>query len=423
MRSLACHFVKKQSQGLQCFARTLRPFRRTIATDGPLYEHINVVERLDGYRPGGYHPVQLNDKLQERYSIIEKLGYGSYSTIWLARDEKLSRYVAVKIGIANHSSKEAQVLEQLSACPTNDWSDRLIPLVLDRFELTGPNGTHSCLVTTPARCSLVEALKDYDLFPLNAARSLAAQLIIAVAHIHLGNLLLQLPGKDIDKLTVNELYKKYGDPEAEPVVRVDKQPITSLSVPAYAYTPAWLGKPAEEVTLSEAKLMLTDLGTAFSPAHETRLQSFTPRKTRPPEPRFDPTTPLSYASDIWSLGCIIWEILGVRPFLDIFLPELDDVTANQIDALGPLPDEWWDAWDGKWKRFVANGQPTEGRQPWTFDQRFEDAIQGPRRRRKWDTMDERESKAFCELIKDILKFRPGERPTAEDILRSQWMTE
>ncbi|RXG41449.1 hypothetical protein VDGE_05247 [Verticillium dahliae] len=404
-----------------------------MATDGPLYEYISDVERLDGYRPGGYHPIQLNDKLQERYSIIEKLGHGSHSTIWLARDEKLSRYVAVKIGIADHSSKEAQILEQLSACPINDLSDRLLPPVLDHFKLIGPNGTHSCLVTTPARCSLVEALKDYDLFPLDAARSLAAQLVIAVARIHtlgivhgdihLGNLLLQLPGEEIDKLTVKELYEKYGDPEAEPVVRVDKQPITSLSVPAYAYTPAWLGKPAEEVTLSEAKLMLTDLGTAFSPAYETRLQSFTPRKTRPPEPRFDPTTPLSYASDIWSLGCIIWEILGVRPFLDIFLPELDDVTANQIDALGPLPDEWWDAWDGKWKRFAANGQPTEGRQPWTFDQRFEDAIQGPRRRKKHDTMGKRESKAFCELIKDILKFRPGERPTAEDILRSQWMTE
>ncbi|KAL9949388.1 hypothetical protein ACHAQF_005336 [Verticillium nonalfalfae] len=242
-------------------------------------------------------------------------------------------------------------------------------------------------------------------------------------NIHLGNLLLQLPGEEIDKLTVKELYEKYGDPEAEPVVRADKQPITSLSVPAYVYTPAWFGKYAEEFSLSEAKLMLADFGTAFSPAHETRLQSFTPRKTRPPEPRFDPTTPLSYASDIWSLGCIIWEILGVRPFLDIFLPELDDVMANQIDALGPLPDEWWDAWDGKWKRFIANGQPTEGRQPWTFDQRFEDAIQGPRRRRKGDIMDERESKAFCELIRDILKFRPGERPTAEDILRSQWMTE
>ncbi|KAH6700105.1 kinase domain-containing protein [Verticillium dahliae] len=276
------------------------------------------VERLEGYRPGGYHPVQLNNRLQERYSIIEKLGHGSYSTIWLARDERLSRYVA-------------------SGC--------LIPPVFDRFELIGPNGIHSCLVTTPARCIVFGLCLD------------AANL--SQISIHLSNLLLQLPGKEIDKLTVKELCEKYSDPEAEPV----------------------LGKYAEEVTLSEAKLMLTDLGTAFSPVHETRLQSFTPRKTRPPEPRFDPMTPLS-------------------PFLDIFLPELDD-----------------------WKRFVANGQPTEGRQPWTFDQRFEDAIQGPRQRRKGDTMDERESKAFCELIRDILNFRPGERPTAEGILRSQWMTE
>jgi serine/threonine-protein kinase SRPK3 len=207
------------------------------------------------------------------------------------------------------------------------------------------------------------------------------------------------------------------------VVRVDKQPITSPSVPTYAYTPAWLGKPAEEVTLSEAKLILTDFGTAFSPAYETRLQSFTPRKTRLPETRFETATPLSYASDIWSLGCIIWEILGVRPFLDVFLPELDDVTANQIDALGPLPDEWWDAWDGKWKRLAANGQPTGDRQPWTFDQRFEDAIQGPRRRKKLDTMDEKESKAFCGMTKDILRFRAGERLNAEHILRSQWITE
>jgi serine/threonine-protein kinase SRPK3 len=232
-----------------------------------------------------------------------------------------------------------------------------------------------------------------------------------------------MPGEEIDKLSPKEFYGKYGNPEAEPVVRVDKKPETSPSVPKSVYTPAWLGKAAEEVTVAESKLILSDFGTAFSPANEIRLHSFTPRKTRPPETRFDSTTPLSYASDIWSLGCILWEIVGVRPFLDVFLPELDDVTANQIDALGPLPDEWWDAWDGRWKRFVANGQPTEGRQPWTFDRRFEDAIQAPRRRRKLEIMDARESRAFCDMIKDILKFRPSERPHAEDILQSQWITE
>ena len=38
------------------------------------------------YRPGGYHPVHLGDVFCERYRVIHKLGFGTYSTVWLARD-------------------------------------------------------------------------------------------------------------------------------------------------------------------------------------------------------------------------------------------------------------------------------------------------------------------------------------------------
>jgi serine/threonine-protein kinase SRPK3 len=181
MQSRACCFAIKQS--LNKF-RTLQQSRRATATSRPLYEYISDVERLDGYRPGGYHPIQLSDKLLGQYTITEKLGYGSYPTIWLARDEKLSRYVAIKVGTADHRSKEVSILERLSASPTNNLSDKLIAPVLNSFELKGPNGIHSCLVTTPARCSLAQALQDYDLFPLDAARSLAAQLVMAVDRVH-----------------------------------------------------------------------------------------------------------------------------------------------------------------------------------------------------------------------------------------------
>jgi serine/threonine-protein kinase SRPK3 len=190
MHSRACYFATKQSLSPRTFVttinklRTLQQSRRATATSGPLYEYINDVEQLDGYRPGGCHPIQLNDKFQGRYTITEKLGYGSYSTIWLAQDEKLNRYVAIKVGTADNSSKEVPILEELSASPINDLSNKLIAPVLDSFELKGPNGIHSCLVTTPAKCSLAQALQDYDLFPLDAARSLAAQLVMAVARVH-----------------------------------------------------------------------------------------------------------------------------------------------------------------------------------------------------------------------------------------------
>lgn len=43
-------------------------------------------EWAEDYHPGGYHPVHLGDIFNDQYRVIRKLGEGSYSTVWLARD-------------------------------------------------------------------------------------------------------------------------------------------------------------------------------------------------------------------------------------------------------------------------------------------------------------------------------------------------
>lgn len=44
-------------------------------------------EDIGQYCPGGYHPVHLGDSFKDgQYRIINKLGWGSFSTVWLARD-------------------------------------------------------------------------------------------------------------------------------------------------------------------------------------------------------------------------------------------------------------------------------------------------------------------------------------------------
>lgn len=44
-------------------------------------------EWVEDYHPGGFHPVVLGDVFHNgQYKVIRKLGEGSYSTVWLARD-------------------------------------------------------------------------------------------------------------------------------------------------------------------------------------------------------------------------------------------------------------------------------------------------------------------------------------------------
>lgn len=47
-------------------------------------------EPLHRYRPGGYHPILLGDFFKnQRYRVIQKIGWGGNSTTWVARDQLL----------------------------------------------------------------------------------------------------------------------------------------------------------------------------------------------------------------------------------------------------------------------------------------------------------------------------------------------
>ena len=156
---------------------------------GPIftYNWIDGVESLEKYRPGGYHPIMIGDLLHERYRIVDKLGFGGYSTVWLARDTYLERYVAVKVGIADSITHESAILRALSAPSASSLPASrgrcFVPVLLDEFEVNGPNGSHRCYTTTPARCDLRE-VSFSRLFPLEVARALSGGLAMAIAYMH-----------------------------------------------------------------------------------------------------------------------------------------------------------------------------------------------------------------------------------------------
>ena len=143
-------------------------------------------EYISDYEPGGYCPIHLGDRLDNgTYTICQKLGTGSSSTVWLARNTRHGqdpqkypyRYVALKILRADEStnSRELSILNHLhSQGPmqdpkavtdnqTRDGSEEQnaasrghpgIIRLIHTFDIQSANGHHKVLVlplTRPLR--------------------------------------------------------------------------------------------------------------------------------------------------------------------------------------------------------------------------------------------------------------------------------
>lgn len=142
------------------------------------------------YGPNGLHPIHIEDTLDGgRYTIIHKLGHGLTSTVWLARDGTMNRYVSIKILTAGASKigNELGCLEYLSSKPRSNHpgQDYISASFMDRhFSLDGPNGRHLVLVSKVSRPS-VSQLSEWNIRlrePL--ARRIAMQVTQGLAYLH-----------------------------------------------------------------------------------------------------------------------------------------------------------------------------------------------------------------------------------------------
>lgn len=102
----------------------------------------------------------------------------------------------------------------------------------------------------------------------------------------------------------------------------------------------------------------------------------------------------------------------------------DEMTAQQVDELGVknMPSSWWEEWKERNQFFDGDGNPVGDRDVWpSLKLAFEDWVQKYRRKRKVGEFSREESDAILELLRRMLAFRPEERPTADEDLKSEWM--
>lgn len=395
---------------------------REVVADG--------TEPLDRYEPGGFHPVLVGDRIHNRYDVVDKLGHGGWSIIWLVHDSQEQRYLALKVGIADSLPREVPILRALGARPEAPGFEN-IPHLLDEFTVSGPNGSHPCYTTALALCDLRKCSFG-QLFHLDVARAMAYELVLAVAYvhsqnfvhgdIHLSNILVQAQ-TSIDKLSIPEFRKQYGSPDSYTVSRRDGQPLTP-NVPAMVTTPLYMGKDSEDFSLPEARIVLSDFGEAYQPDTDVRLgkDCHTPVDFRPPEALFEPDAPLSFSADIWSLATAIWDIIGMQALFSSAFRSEEEVMCEIVDIMGPLPDNWYTIWKHRDEYFDQDGQPKEGRHVWPgIEQTFRNRVQKYRREADMVELCAEEEAAFLDMMKGMLKYSPEERYTAQQVLECDWM--
>ncbi|KAK3721927.1 hypothetical protein LTR37_002743 [Vermiconidia calcicola] len=423
------------------------------------------VEDIENYRPGGFHPVHLRDIYEGRYKVLHKLGAGGYTTTWLAHDTSETRYVALKIvkASATASCAELQTLQRLADIETDHPGRVHIRNLLAYFTVIGPNGKHYCLVTEvagPTLLSLYDAAASGYARRLRAktARSIARQVTQALGFLH--SMQVGHGGKAFspelvvpdrtqypaqaegeDSWTEEDIYERFGTPRKEILLTASKSSPGDFA-PRYIVEAA---KVPEERFLTE-EIFLIDSGVSFPFEAPPRPQDIgVPFMYRPPETFFD--SKYDQSSDLWSLGCLLFEIRAGIPLFSRFMGTEDKIVRQWVQMKGKLPDAWWSSWKARSLFFDESGKPlSEGPNgqamanvypldEMTLDIGDEDGDEDSEDR----STNERESRASMlelpgtklaedeardvgDLLTKILRWNPEERIPVEQILQHRWIS-
>lgn len=164
----------------------------TPGTSDPASEGEEEEEDFEDYCPGGYHPVKLNETYKNgRYVTVRKLGWGHFSTVWLAFDQVKKRHVALKVvRSAAHYTETA--VDEIKLCqgvadanPSHPGHAHVVGL-LDQFEHEGPNGRHVCMVFEVLGENLLGLIRRYEHrgIPMAVVKQISRQILLALDYLH-----------------------------------------------------------------------------------------------------------------------------------------------------------------------------------------------------------------------------------------------
>ncbi|KDR84538.1 hypothetical protein GALMADRAFT_133811 [Galerina marginata CBS 339.88] len=159
---------------------------------------------------GHHHHVKVGDKFSEgRYVIVQKLHRSNFSSVWLAKDQKLTRHVALEVVKSGPRHTEAALDEiklhqrlftssspPMASTSSNLNSPSFVPHThpgrshiisfLDHFLHKGKYGAHVCMVFEVPGDSLLDLMERHRRkgVPIPLVKQIAKQISLALDYMH-----------------------------------------------------------------------------------------------------------------------------------------------------------------------------------------------------------------------------------------------
>ncbi|KAH6854776.1 kinase-like domain-containing protein [Chaetomium sp. MPI-CAGE-AT-0009] len=149
-------------------------------------------EDSEDYCKGGYHPVTIGEKFKDgKYTVVRKLGWGHFSTVWLSRDNTSGKHVALKVvrSAAHYTETaidEIKLLNKIVQANPNHPGRKHVVSLLDSFEHKGPNGTHVCMVFEVLGENLLGLIKKWNHrgIPMALVKQITKQVLLGLDYLH-----------------------------------------------------------------------------------------------------------------------------------------------------------------------------------------------------------------------------------------------
>ncbi|CAO2652308.1 Nn.00g005910.m01.CDS01 [Neocucurbitaria sp. VM-36] len=286
----------------------------------------------------------------------------------------------------------------------------------DYFQVDGPNGTHDCLVLEilgPSVADLLDAQFCGERLPGNLAKRITKQALLGlcclhdhgIGHgdLHIRNLAFTIPS--VHALCEDNFLRQLGKPETSVVKRRDGRPIDP-SMPDYLVRPTSF---PIDLAFPPPSIKIMDFGQSF--LNQDMPDTFhTPLVVRAPEVIFEDN--IDYRMDLWSMGCLFFELVVGQPPFDSFMITPAILVSQMLDmACDDLPDRWQEAW--RVMKSEAYGENYDfPLQEWLEKMYFD----GERR----VGFNPDDILGVGDLIGVLLRFEPSARASSGDVLKDRW---